>query len=144
MSFYCYFLYTDAGSTYIGATTDPDRRLDQHNQIKSGGARATGIQVHRGYQWKRACYLSGIPEWRSALQIEWKWKQLGRTTCKGVRNAIDRRLHSLHHLLQLEKPTSTAIPYEMYPDGPPIIQWDSDEMKERYDQIVQQYKFKED
>lgn len=136
MTFYCYFLYTDAGHTYIGATTDPDRRLDQHNQIKSGGARATGIRVAQGHTWKRACYLAGIPEWRSALQIEWKWKQLGRTSYKQIRNPIRRRLHSLHGLLQLEKPTSSSIPYEMYPDGPPVIHWESDDCKKWYEEIA--------
>jgi predicted GIY-YIG superfamily endonuclease len=134
-SAYCYLLYTDAGHTYVGATVDPDRRLEQHNGQRSGGARATGIRVHQGHEWKRACYIKGIPEWRSALQIEWRWKQLGRTHCKSVRNPMDRRLASLKHLLSLEKPTSMAIPYEAYPDGAPLIVWDSPEWKERYDQI---------
>jgi len=35
----------------------------------TGGARATGICVAQGLTWKRACYVTGIPEWRSALQI---------------------------------------------------------------------------
>lgn len=133
--FYCYLLYTDGGHTYVGATTDPDRRLQQHNGERSGGARATGIRVHQGYEWKRACYLAGIPEWRSALQIEWRWKQLGRTQCKSVRNPIDRRLTSLRYLLDLDKPTSQAVPYQCYPEGPPQIVWDSEELRMKYDQL---------
>lgn len=133
--FYCYLLYTDGGHTYVGATTDPDRRLQQHNGERSGGARATGIRVHQGYEWKRACYLKGIPEWRSALQMEWRWKQLGRTQCKSVRNPIDRRLTSLHYLLTLDKPTSASVPYDCYPDGPPQIVWDSEELRMKYDQL---------
>lgn len=133
---YCYLLYTDAGHTYVGATVDPDRRLEQHNGQRSGGARATCIRVQQGYEWKRACYLTGIPEWRSALQIEWRWKQLGRTHCKSVRNPIDRRLASLKHLLSLEKPTSQAIPYDAYPEGHPTIIWDAPELQERYDRIA--------
>lgn len=131
--FYCYLLYTDAGHTYVGATTDPDRRLDQHNGKKSGGARATSIRVNQGYEWKRACYIKGIPEWRSALQIEWRWKQLGRTLCKSIRNSLDRRFSSLAHLLSLDKPTSLSVPYDAYPDGPPTIVWESIELKERYE-----------
>jgi predicted GIY-YIG superfamily endonuclease len=132
---YCYLLYTDEGQTYVGATVDPDRRLRQHNQEIVGGARATGMRVSQGSTWKRACYLTGIPEWRSALQIEWRWKQLGRTQCKHIRNPMERRLHSLKVLLSLDKPTSGAIPYEAYPDGPPTIVWDSEVWKERYEAL---------
>jgi predicted GIY-YIG superfamily endonuclease len=135
MSFYCYLLYTDEGQTYVGATTEPDRRLRQHNKEISGGARATGIKVAQGLTWKRACYISGIPEWRSALQIEWRWKQLGRTQFKNIKKPIERRLYSLKKLLLLEKPTEKGIPYEAYPDGPPTIIWESEEFKNIYDKI---------
>ena len=127
------------GQTYIGATVDVDHRLRQHNQEIKGGARATGIRVAQGLLWKRVCYLTNLPEWRTALQIEWRWKQIGRTQCSHIRNPIDRRLHSLYRLLTLDKPTSKGIPYDAYPDGPPVIVWESDEMKERYDRIVSFY-----
>ena len=133
---YCYLLYTDQGQTYVGATVDPDRRLRQHNKEISGGARATGIRVEQGLNWSRACYITNIPEWRSALQIEWRWKQLGRTQFKHIKNPIERRLYSLKKLLSLEKPTEKGIPYDAYPSGPPQIVWDSDELKNRYDQII--------
>jgi predicted GIY-YIG superfamily endonuclease len=133
---YCYMLYTDEGQTYIGATVDPNRRLRQHNKEITGGARATGIRVEQGLTWKRACYVTNIPEWRSALQIEWRWKQLGRTQCKHIKNPIERRLHSLKKLLSLEKPTEKGIPYDAYPSGPPQIVWDSDELKNIYDKII--------
>ncbi len=136
MTSYCYMLYTEEGQTYIGATVDPDRRLRQHNKELSGGARATGMRVEQGLSWKRACYISNIPEWRSALQIEWRWKQLGRTQCKHIKNPIQRRLHSLKRLLSLEKPTEKGVPYDAYPSGPPQIIWDSDELKEQYDKII--------
>jgi predicted GIY-YIG superfamily endonuclease len=135
MSAYCYLLYTDEVHTYVGATTEPDRRLRQHNKEISGGARATGIKVAQGLTWKRACYISGIPEWRSALQIEWRWKQLGRTQFKNIKNPIERRLYSLKRLLSLEKPTEKGIPYEAYPEGPPTIIWESEEFKNIYDKI---------
>jgi predicted GIY-YIG superfamily endonuclease len=136
MTSYCYMLYTDEGQTYIGATVDPDRRLRQHNKEISGGARATGIRVDQGLIWKRACYISNIPEWRSALQIEWRWKQLGRTQCKHIKNPIQRRLYSLKKLLSLEKPTEKGVPYDAYPSGPPQIIWDSEELKEQYGKII--------
>jgi predicted GIY-YIG superfamily endonuclease len=136
MSFYCYLLYTEAGQTYVGATVDVDRRLRQHNKEISGGARATGIRVEQGLDWKRACYIQGVPEWRSALQIEWRWKQLGRTKCKHIKNPLMRRLHSLKTLLSMEKPTEKAIPYDAYPSGLPTIVWESDELKNIYDAIL--------
>jgi structure-specific endonuclease subunit SLX1 len=136
MSFYCYLLYTGSNQTYVGATTEPNRRLRQHNQELSGGARATAIRVAQGHTWTRACYITGIPEWRTALQIEWRWKQLGRTQYKHIRNPIERRLYSLKKLLSLEKPTEKAIPYEAYPSGSPQIIWDSEEFKEIYDKII--------
>lgn len=132
MSYYCYMLYTEEGQTYIGATTDVNRRLRQHNKEISGGARATGIRVHQGLQWKRACYITGIPEWRSALQIEWRWKQLGRTLFKHIKNPIERRLHSLQYLLKLEKPTANSIPYECYTEGRPTIIWDDSDINNKY------------
>jgi predicted GIY-YIG superfamily endonuclease len=130
---YCYFIYTDDGHTYIGATTDLQRRLRQHNREIVGGARATGIQVNKGHIWKIGCYISGIPEWRSALEIEWRWKQLSRTKFKNIRNSIERRLHALKVLLSLEKPTEKSIPYEAYPDGLPFITWVDMEYKNIYD-----------
>ena len=131
MGFYCYLLATRLGKvTYVGATVDPDRRLEQHNGKRAGGAKATAIQVARGEEWRRICVVTGIPEWRSALQIEWRWKQLSRQDRS--RLALHRRLRALQTLLAMEKPTQTAIPYDAYPDGPPHIQWDSDEAREWY------------
>lgn len=128
-------LYTDYNNTYIGATVDLDRRLRQHNKELSGGARATGIKVNQGLIWKRACYIDGIPEWQSALQIEWRWKHLCRTIFKKIKNPIHRRLHALKYLLSLEKPTACSIPYDAYPAGPPYIVWESDEFKKLYENI---------
>lgn len=124
-------LYTDAGQTYIGATVDVERRLRQHNKEIKGGAVATGIRVAQGATWNLACYIP-VPEWRTALQIEWRWKQLGRTKCKNIHNPIQRRLQSLRMLLSLEKPTENAIPYEAYPEGPPQIVWISNEIHTMY------------
>jgi predicted GIY-YIG superfamily endonuclease len=134
--FSCYLLITENNQTYVGATTNPDRRLRQHNKEISGGARATGIRVAQGLTWKRVCYIDSIPEWKSALQIEWRWKQLGRTRFKHIHNPIERRLYSLKYLLTLEKPTEKGIPYEAYPQGPPQIIWDSDKFKNLYESII--------
>jgi hypothetical protein len=112
-----------------------DHRLRQHNKEISGGAKATSIRVAQGLSWKRACHITNIPEWKSALQLEWKWKQLGRTTYKHIHNPIERRLYSLKKLLSLEKPTQKSIPYDAYPNGPPEIIWELDELKQLYDSL---------
>lgn len=134
--YYCYFIYTDDNKTYIGATVDINHRLRQHNGEITGGAKYTSIQHKKGFEWKIGCYLTNIPEWRSALQIEWKWKQLGRIKYKHIRNPLERRLYSLKELLLLEKPTMNSIPYDSYPDGSPIIVWKSDELKNIYHQNI--------
>ena len=134
MTAYCYLLYTDAGHTYVGATVNLDRRLRQHNKKIVGGARATGIRVNQGLIWKRACYIT-LPDWKAALQLEWRWKQLGRTHCKHFRSPMVRRLHSLQFLLSLEKPTNTAVPYDMYPNGRPHIHWESGDLRDQYSRI---------
>lgn len=135
--FYCYMIYTtDTRHTYIGASTNPFRRLRQHNQELSGGAKATAIQQKKGLLWSLGCYLSNIPEWRSALQIEWRWKQLGRTSCKHVKDPIDRRLYSLKKLLSFDKPTANSVPYDAYPNGPPVIIWENKDFEKRYDAMI--------
>jgi structure-specific endonuclease subunit SLX1 len=136
MSAYCYLLSNGNGRTYVGATTDVTKRLRQHNQELAGGARATAISVSQGHLWKRICYLSNIPEWKSALQIEWRWKQLGRTQFNNIKNPIDRRLYSLKKLLSLEKPTANSIPYDAYPSGPPVIIWEDMDQKSRYESFA--------
>ncbi len=132
---YCYLLYNDNNTTYVGATKDVDKRLRQHNGELVGGARATSIQVHKGFVWRRACYISNIPDWRSALQIEWRWKQIGRTQFKHIRDPLERRLWALKMLLSLDKPTSSAVPYAEYENGLPLIIWESDELQAKYENI---------
>lgn len=111
-SYYCYCLRTldeVRQKTYIGATVDPDRRLNQHNGLQSGGARAT-----RGKCWERIVLVGGFPSWEDALKFEWRWKQIKRR--RG-----HQALPALEELLALDKPTSSATPYSEYPSGAPII-----------------------
>ena len=114
---YVYMLVsTDNKSTYIGATVDLDRRLRQHNKEIKGGAYATGIKVSTGQQWSRCCYVSGFPTWQSALQFEWRWKQITRKFHKiPCLTPIQRRMMALEELCQLEKSTEKAIPYSEWP-----------------------------
>lgn len=92
--------------TYVGATIDIERRLQQHNQLQSGGAKATA-----GRQWKRVCHIQGFPHERAALQFEWKWKNLSKQQKGGP---LHRRINALVQLFQLEQSTSKATDYQEY------------------------------
>lgn len=92
----------------------------------------TSIKVNQGFQWKYACIIHNIPDWSSALQIEWKWKHICRTKYKHIKNTIDKRLHALIYLLSLDRATTSALPYEKFECGLPYIIWQSDELRERY------------
>jgi ribA/ribD-fused uncharacterized protein len=99
---------SDSQRTYIGATCDPDRRLRQHNGELVGGAKATSGRV-----WKRALLVSGLPDWRTALQLEWAWKYTSR---KLKVRGVDGRIHALQHLLDQEQCTKKARPYKEWVD----------------------------
>ena len=130
MSF-VYLLLSSDNATYVGATVDIERRLRQHNKEIKGGAHATGIKVDKGETWIRACYVSGFPDWPSALQFEWRWKQLSRKLPIKM-FPLERRIKALKTLPSLERSTSKAIPYNEWPSQP-IVTFECDEAEKYYD-----------
>jgi structure-specific endonuclease subunit SLX1 len=128
-TYYVYLLASSKSNmTYVGATTDLDRRLRQHNKELVGGATATGIRVSRGETWRRICHIAGFPTWNAALQFEWRFKQLTRRIPSDVARAmggsIARRRHALERLLALDRPTTKAMAYADWPNGVgPIVAW---------------------
>ena len=130
---YVYLLYSTKGNTYVGATVDLERRLRQHNKEIKGGARATGIKVEQGEEWKRACHISGFPDWQATLQFEWRWKQLSRKLPLKMK-PLERRLEALKQLMTLEKSTSKAIPFTEW-SLPPEIHMEVEEAKTYYETI---------
>jgi structure-specific endonuclease subunit SLX1 len=120
MSFYVYLLQSTDNCTYVGATVNLDRRLRQHNKEIKGGAHATSMKVSKGEVWNRICYVSGFPDWTSALQFEWRWKQLSRKLpIKMI--PLERRMQALKQLLKLERPTSKAMAYSEWKEPPVVI-----------------------
>lgn len=112
MSSYVYLLLTsDQRFTYVGATINLDRRLRQHNKEIVGGAMYTGSKVRNGEIWERVIHVEGFPEWKTALQFEWRWKHISRKY-KNISSPIERRVVALKELLSLDKPTSKSIPYD--------------------------------
>ena len=124
---FVYLLESTNGTTYVGATIDVDRRLRQHNKEIKGGAHATSAKVKKGESWSRICYVEGFPDWQSALQFEWRWKQLSRKLPS--MQPLKKRMIALKQLLDLERPTQKAKAYVEWAT-PPNIQWSSDIAKE--------------
>lgn len=116
---FVYLLECTDNSTYVGATVDVDRRLRQHNKEIKGGAHATGSKVAAGKSWTRVCYVSGFPDWSSALQFEWRWKQLSRKLPKQM-FPLERRMSALQTLLNLERPTTKAFAYTEW-EAKPVV-----------------------
>jgi len=71
-----YLIFTGS-RTYVGATTDPDRRLRQHNRELTGGARAT----RKGSgTWKFAMYLTGFVGRSEA----YRWEAIVKKRARGL------------------------------------------------------------
>ncbi len=125
---YCLVSSTSRKS-YIGATINPDRRLRQHNGEIRGGAKIT----RGGRPWIRVCHFRGFPSERTALQFEWRWKNLSsfgsrrKKTCfsksdiylshpsKGQHPSLLRRIQGVLNLLSLERYTRSAPPARSIP-----------------------------
>jgi len=117
---FVYLLVSTKNATYVGATMNLDRRLRQHNKELVGGAVATSVKVNAGETWTRACHVAGFPDWRAALQFEWRWKQLSRKIPAKM-FPLERRMKALKALLALERPTSKAITYLEWSTPPEVI-----------------------
>lgn len=117
---YVYLLLSSNGSTYIGATINLNRRLDQHNKLLKGGAKATGNRVENGEMWVRMCHVKNFPDWQSALQFEWRWKQLSRKIYN-KQHPLKRRSDALKMLLNLERSTTKAIPFSEWEMMPEVV-----------------------
>ena len=132
-SFVYLLLSSDNMSSYVGATIDVDHRLRQHNKEIKGGAYATAIKVNQGLSWRRVCYIKNFPDWKSALQFEWRWKQLTRKLPSKM-FPLERRMKALTELLALERPTTKALAYSEWPT-PPEVHLETDDAKKYYPEI---------
>ena len=70
-SFFCYIVECADGTFYTGWTTDPERRLRQHNA-------GHGAQYTRARRPVRLAYLEPLPDRASAMRRERALKALPR------------------------------------------------------------------
>jgi predicted GIY-YIG superfamily endonuclease len=70
--YYCYVLrpIKHKQKSYCGTTNDLSRRLDQHNKIKSGGAKSTA----RGGPWEFYIVIEGFQSHGEVLSFEYLMK----------------------------------------------------------------------
>ena len=125
---YVYFLYsTNSNKTYIGYTTDPIKRIKQHNCILVGGAKYT---TSHG-PWVLFCLISGFKDKYEALQAEWAIKYYTKRT----HHPIINRINSLNTLIKKNKWTNNStglINNQNY-----ILEIDIDYLS--YFEIIKQY-----
>lgn len=72
-NWFVYMVQTAKGQLYTGISTDPDRRLRQHNGELAGGAKAL-----RGKGPCILLYRQSAPDRSSASKLEYQLKQLSR------------------------------------------------------------------
>ncbi len=72
MPCYCYILECSDGTYYTGWTTDPERRLRQHN-------RGNGARYTRSRRPVRLVYVEEQPDRGSAMRREMRIKRMSRS-----------------------------------------------------------------
>jgi len=83
---YCYLIYSELKNrTYIGFTNNLQNRIKQHNGILSGGAKATTL----ANDWKYIKIIESSDK-KSALSLEWHWKNNKNSKTYGLNNRIVR------------------------------------------------------
>jgi predicted GIY-YIG superfamily endonuclease len=106
-----YLLVTpDYSRTYIGATTDIDRRLLQHNGKKRGGARAT-----RNRQWELAACIHGFVGKREA----YRWEKILKGRARGFKYRV-----LAFRTVGLAKECPPYGRRKQYPVPPSVHYWD--------------------
>ena len=107
----CYIIMNDTSSTYVGATTNPERRIRQHNAEIKGGAKYT---TSKGSGWFFVCIISGFDK-IGALQFEWALKN-NKMNSRGIKS----RIENLYCVLNKNKWTSNSCDAI---NVPLIVEW---------------------
>lgn len=98
MVYYCYLIQSLSNPqyTYIGTTNNISKRLDMHNGIIKGGAKAT----RRFSDWKYYIIVELLDK-STALSFEWKWKHYKTKNNKWLRtkSGIDNKVKRLYEII---------------------------------------------
>lgn len=78
------YLISNGTRTYIGSTTDVNRRLRQHNGEIVGGARST-----RGHKWKLVCFANNFKTRSEAC----RWERILKCRARGLQKRKDAMWH---------------------------------------------------
>jgi len=94
--------------TYNGSTNDPIRRLRQHNEEISGGAKATH---GKGQSWEIYFLMTGFQDHINTLSCEWRIKHpTGKPGKRDPRYCgVGGRIKGLNEMLSLDKWTSKCM-----------------------------------
>jgi predicted GIY-YIG superfamily endonuclease len=109
---YCYILRNKLPQyknlTYNGSTNDPVRRLRQHNEEISGGARFTH---GKGGSWEIYALMSGFPDHINTLSCEWRIKHPSGKPGKREKKhcGVFGRIEGLNEVLPLERWTKQCV-----------------------------------
>ena len=116
-SFYgVYLLYCQnpryKGRTYIGYTTDPNRRIKQHNGGRAAGG--AGRTSNRG-PWEMTLVVHGFPNSIAALRFEWAWQNPGRS--RRLRHVPAKRAREVRfeHCLRVLSAMLRTAPWRRLP-----------------------------
>lgn len=96
MDYKVYLLVSINNRTYIGTTNDITKRLQAHNGLIKGGAKAT--RAHR--PWKYVCIIDGFTK-TNALSFEWYAKHIKRNNKYYRLSGLDNRINNIKTLLKL-------------------------------------------
>jgi len=95
-----FYIIKNKNCSYAGVSTNPQKRLRQHNKEISGGAKYT---TSKSSDWTHICVISGFSKIES-LQFEWAVKHCYPLSAKGIQN----RIKKLFIILNKEKWTSKS------------------------------------
>ncbi len=90
MAFYCYIVECADGTFYTGWTTDPERRVKQHNSGK-------GAKYTRMHGPVKLVYLEEQADRIAAMQREVTIKRMGRTGKKKLISKYCTFIETDHH-----------------------------------------------
>jgi predicted GIY-YIG superfamily endonuclease len=105
-AWYCYILRNTHPNyntlTYNGSTNDPLRRLRQHNEEISGGAKATH---GKGQSWEIYALMTGFKDHINTLSCEWRIKHPnGKPGSREPKyRGVHGRIKSLNEVLPLQQ-----------------------------------------